>query len=152
MAWQERRAERLEHALAESKQAVIAQRDHYNGERAAQQFIGTYRQDAANFTRQNPDFGEAYRYILADRDRELQAMGYTDANQRAQMINAEEHDLVARNLQARKSPAQAIYNLARGRGFKGGSREPGASDRLSVAQIAVAQNWLSLGGEKRFIC
>jgi len=136
MAWQERRSERLERALQETQNALVQSHQQYQGDRAAQQFISTYRQDARNFARQNPDFAQAYQYILADRDRELKEMGYADPNQRLQIITAEERDLVTRNLQARKSPAAAIYALAKGRGFKGGGRGPGGTDGMSVAAIA----------------
>jgi hypothetical protein len=138
MAWQERRSERLEHALQDTQNALVHTHNQYQADRGAQQFISTYRQDAANFARQNPDFMNAYQHLLADRDRELKEMGYTDANQRAQIIQNEESDLVARNMQAQKSPAAAIYAFAKGRGFKGGgSRSPGGSpDGMSVAAIA----------------
>jgi hypothetical protein len=136
MAWQERRSQRLEQALAETQQAFVQHHNQINGERAAQQFISAYRQDAVNFARQTPDFREAYQYILADRDRELQEMGYTDPNQRLQIITAEERDLVTRNLQNRRSPAAAIYALAKGRGFKNSGRGPGGTGDMSVAAIA----------------
>jgi hypothetical protein len=120
MRWQERRAERLE-------QTVHARAQQDDARRSERQFIGTYHNDARNFARSNPDFAQAYQFILADRDRELQQMGYGDASERSRIILGEERDLVLRNLQAGKSPSQAVYNLAKGRGFKGAASTAGQS-------------------------
>lgn len=91
---------------------------------AATELKDTYLQDAKQFATRQTDFGPAYNWLMANRDAELQAAGYTDPAERMRIITLDERDIVARALTARqinasaKGPAEIIYGLARARGFQ----------------------------------
>ncbi len=94
---------------------------------AAIELRDMYLEDARSFATRQPDFGGpqgAYKWLMANRDAELQAAGYTDPAERTRIINLDERDIVARALTARQTnpnaagPAQIIYGLAKARGFQ----------------------------------
>ena len=94
---------------------------------AAIELRDMYLEDAKSFATQHLDFGGpqgAYKWLMANRDAELQAIGYTDPAERLRIINLDERDIVARALTARQTnpnaagPAQIIYGLAKARGFQ----------------------------------
>lgn len=94
---------------------------------AATELKDMYLEDARSFAAQNLDFGGpqgAYKWLMNNRDAELQAIGYTDPAERLRIINFDERDIVARALTARQTnpsapgPAQIIYGLAKARGFQ----------------------------------
>lgn len=83
----------------------------------------TYVNDARQFVAKQPDFGQAYGWLMQNRDAELAAAGYTDPAERNRIILADERDIVARAVQARganpnaKGPTQILYDLAKARGY-----------------------------------
>lgn len=81
------------------------------------ELVTTYANDARRFAQNQPDFGHAYRWLMANRDAELQAAGYDDPNERLRLIAADEQAIVRKTLQARGSPAERVYALARARGY-----------------------------------
>jgi hypothetical protein len=91
---------------------------------AATELKDTYLADAKQFATRQADFGAAYNWLMANRDAELQAAGYTDPAERMRIITLDERDIVARALTARQTnpnaagPAQIIYGLAKARGFQ----------------------------------
>jgi hypothetical protein len=91
---------------------------------AATELQTTYVRDAREFATRQADFGQAYNWLMANRDAELSAAGYTDPAERMRIITLDERDIVARALMARQTnpnaagPAQIIYGLARARGFQ----------------------------------
>lgn len=91
---------------------------------AATELKDTYLQDAKQFATRQTDFGPAYNWLMANRDAELAAAGYTDPAERMRIITLDERDIVARALTARQTnpsapgPAQIIYGLAKARGFQ----------------------------------
>ncbi len=91
---------------------------------AATELKETYLQDAKAFATRQTDFGPAYNWLMANRDAELTAAGYTDPAERMRIITLDERDIVARSLMARQAnpsapgPAQIIYGLAKARGFQ----------------------------------
>jgi len=125
---------------------------HVQEREAATELRDTYVQDARAFAAKQSDFGPAYNWLMANRDAELAAAGYTDKAERLRIINADERDIVARALMARQQnrsapgPAQIIYGLAKARGFAGAApapaaRQPGnpgapAQQGIDLAKIA----------------
>jgi hypothetical protein len=125
MAWQAERQEALERRL-EQYETRTQERD------AAVELTQTFRQDAGQYARTNPDFWEsapnardgAYHYLMKSRDQELQAAGYTDPQERLRIITADERDIVARAFHAKQrnpsapGPAEVLFNLATSRGYQ----------------------------------
>jgi len=108
-----------------------------------------YRQDAAQFAGQNPDFTEAYKWLIKSRQAEYaQIPGYREnPGAAAKALHDEEMNIARNALQGRSSPAETMYNIALARGWKGNvgsapvERQNTASDqvkRLSKAQDASA--------------
>jgi hypothetical protein len=116
----------------------------------------TFRNDAAQYARANPDFWEsapnardgAYHHLMRSRDQELLHAGYTDPQERLRIITADERDIVARAFHARQrnpsapSPSEVLFNLAVSRGYqkraapapqRGG---PAAQQGFDLARIA----------------
>lgn len=83
----------------------------------------TYVDDARQFVARQPDFGQAYTWLMRNRDAELAAAGYADPQERYRIIMADERDIVARAVQARQrdpnaaGPTQILYGLAKARGY-----------------------------------
>lgn len=73
--------------------------------------------DARSFATQTPDFPQAYQHVIRARDQQLQAIGYAEPAQRAEIINNDERAIVAQALQARRSPSAALYALAKTMGY-----------------------------------
>lgn len=102
----------------------------------------TYREDAARFAAAEPGFAEAYVFLVKQRDAELLQHGMTDPKQRQAQITREEQGLVRNSLDANKSPAEAIFNLAKVRGFApkpaAPAPVPGALDAPAAGRPAPA--------------
>lgn len=73
----------------------------------------------AEFSKVNPDYNEAFTFLRSNRDAELQAMGYVDAGVRNQIINNDALQIAAQALQTNRNAAEAVYNIAKARGWAG---------------------------------
>jgi hypothetical protein len=94
--------------------------------------VTTFRNDAAQYARANPDFWEsapnardgAYHHLMKSRDQELLHAGYVDPAERMRIILADERDIVARAFHAKQrnpsapSPSEMLFNLAVSRGYQ----------------------------------
>lgn len=107
---------------------------------AETQLKTAYVNDVRAFVGTNQDFGDAYQFLLQGRDAELQAMGITDQNERAKLIQDEEKWLVQRALQAQASPAARIYELAKARGYKKAEAPPANGQQPPVNGAAPPAN------------
>lgn len=97
-----------------------------------QQFIGTYKQSAAEFEKTTPDFKDAYNYLLESREKELKMSGYND-RQVAELLADDEAALVATAFQNQQNPAKVIYDLAKLRGYN-------TSGNMTQVQSKIAEN------------
>ena len=136
-------ADRL--ARVESQSADVQWRtaDERRQQDEFQRLSQAYRADAAVFGQRQADFNEAYQFLLASRDAELQAIGYADPAQRWQAIQSDELNIAQNAFQQGRSPAEAIYNLAKLRGFKPveqeKSEEPSAKGNGQTAEEKIKQ-------------
>jgi hypothetical protein len=80
------------------------------------QFSAAVNQSVQQFRSQATDYDDAYKFLRESRINELKAIGYTD-ELAVQQLNTDEFNLAAQALQQRQNPAQAVYNLAKARGF-----------------------------------
>lgn len=69
------------------------------------------------FSKTTPDYNEAFQYLRANRDMELQAMGYSDPGMRQQIIQNDAIQIAAQALQGQRNAAEAVYNIAKARGY-----------------------------------
>lgn len=114
----DRRFAQISEALNGVNQQVGQVNEQSAAERQQNAMLTTYRQDAAAFAQQQPDFADAYRFLISSRNAELEAGGYSDPVERQRLIVADEQALVARSLQTKASPAERIYALAKARGYQ----------------------------------
>jgi hypothetical protein len=106
---------------------------------AQQTFVNNYKADAAQFETKNPDYKQAYNFLLQTRASELIAIGYDDpmalqaagapiqevqaaAKALHDALIADEKGIADLAFGKKKSPAQIIYDLAKQRGYKAAAK------------------------------
>lgn len=112
-----------------------------------QQFVSAYQAKSAEFAQKTPEFKEAYNFIVSNRDRELQILGFTDPVQRNNIISNEELGIAQQAFREGVNPAQRIYEMAKFRGFKPQTVSPPGESAANLdkeKQAAAATR--SLGG------
>jgi hypothetical protein len=114
----------FQHQIAEQAQQIQQLTQYLNGnaQQAQQaqhetQLVNAYRSSAQEFTKQSPDFVEAYQHLVASRLSEYNALGYTNEQAQA-MLNQDEMQLAAKAFQDGVSPAHRVYELAKLRGYQ----------------------------------
>lgn len=111
--------------------------DHYvstgNQQQAEVALATTYQNDAARFAQNEPNFAAAYNYLLQQRNQELELAGMADPDARLKQIIAEEKGLVKGALDQKLSPAERIFKMAVGRGFR-----PAQSGQAAAGAAAAA--------------
>lgn len=100
---------------------------------------------AAEFSRKQPDFQEAYDWLARQRDEELREMGLYDPAQRMAEIRREEMWLAEQAMGAGANPAERIYAVAKLRGYQAKKGTPNGADRLTAIERGQAAA-KSLGG------
>jgi hypothetical protein len=111
MEWQTRQRER---DRAEFDQYRL----QHQAERENQQLAAICANDVQNFSRQQPLYPVAYRYLMEHRFRELQ-VNHPELSdeQRRVVLGQEEAHLAQTAVASGLSPSHRIWELARGRGF-----------------------------------
>jgi hypothetical protein len=126
------RAERHKAALQNLRAAAESRaRELEIGARA----MGIYHAQVDEFARRQPDYDQAYKHLVADREAELATLGYADPIARLHMVAQEEAAIVARALADGANPAERIYAVARRRGYKPGG---GDGEKLLLAERGQA--------------
>ena len=77
------------------------------------------QQHEADFSKTTPDYQDAFQYVRAQRDQELQDMGYADPGVRQQIIQNDALQIAAQALQGNKNAAEVVYKIAKARGYAG---------------------------------
>lgn len=99
---------------------------------AQQQFVNAVNGSIAAFTKDHPDYQDAYKHLREAKFKEARELGYSvdEANQK---LNQEEFDITLRAMKANKSPAEIAYNLAQRYGYK--VPQPSSDPTSKVEQI-----------------
>lgn len=135
----------------------LAERDKQTNERdTVRAMQSAYQNDAMAYMKEQPEFRDAYGYLIAQRHAELEAIGYTDKAARDRAIAQEERQIVAQALEGRKSPSQMLHKLAIARGFQAKPAAPAADpskldpmakiDALAKAQATAGASLSGAGG------
>lgn len=123
VAWQKRQIARLAKQVNEVTSGVAQSQQATHAE---QSFRTYYSQDVSAVRAEDPNFDEAYAFLMMSRDRELQAIGYVDQAMRHEMIRKDERAIVTKAMDEwRKtgvptSAAKRLMSLAIARGYKPG--------------------------------
>ncbi len=105
-----------------------------------QELVGHYRNDAAKFEAQNADFKEAYNFLLQSRAQELMALGYDTPVELQEALQREEMAIATMAFEKGRSPAETIYNLAKGRGYKKADPKGDAQAKLDTIERGAGLN------------
>lgn len=82
-----------------------------------QKLVNKYKGSVDAFTKDAPDFMEARIYLINDKVNELKALDYSDA-EIAHEIKLIEKQIVERAYSKEQNPAEIVYKLAKGKGYK----------------------------------
>ena len=154
-AWLSRRTAKLEGRLQEfdkrendrTERATMAER--YEADAQTFSSKATLEDGSPNHAAQavrlqdgrvTTNFYLSYLYLLQNRMEELQRFGMTDQNEIRHTVANEERDLVKRAIASNASPAQRVWDMAIGRGFKPilPSAAPAAAANGAAAPAAAA--------------
>lgn len=125
--------EQLKKRLDDADAASKAQTEHTT-------FVTKYQKDAATFTEKQPDYMQAYNYILQSRVQELQALGY-EGDELGQALQADELGIAQFAMSKGKSPAEVLYALATQRGYKkADAAAPSGAEKLEAIERGQAAN------------
>jgi len=101
------------------------------------------------FSKTQPEYHDAYRYAADTRDKELQALGYTDPATRSNIVRMNTAEIINNAIHQGKNPAELVWDYARARGFtpKGGRKSGEAEAQAKIAAgLQAAGGKLNQGG------
>lgn len=102
--------------MSERDAEAQMERTRNEQQRAVQQITNRMAEAEADFADDNPDYYDAAKFFRDQRREELEDLGYGGAKLN-QELNNDLLGIVSRALQAGRDPAEAVYNLAKKRGF-----------------------------------
>jgi HD-GYP domain-containing protein (c-di-GMP phosphodiesterase class II) len=109
----------------------------------ANQVVSAFQWDKAEFVRETADYTDAENFLIASRMQELAIYNPGVPQwQLRQFVDQEALQLAATHLQQRTSPAKAVYELAKARGYKRAEpkpqepAKPTEAERLQVIERA----------------
>jgi len=123
----------IEQSITQKQQQ---EQQEYEIRQKQDQFIGTYKAKADEFSKTTPDFKDAYNYLLTSRQAEYKAAGYSD-EQVNQLLVEDEAAIVATALGQNANPAQRLYEIAKLRGYKQNSNING-QDKIQANNEKIA--------------
>lgn len=126
LKWTQEKLAATEKVQDETRQE---QQQREQAQQAEKQVWEYWQADAASYTQENPDFGNAAKWLSDYRDKQLSAYSAVDqrfANPQARnaQIETELKGIIIQAAQQRKSPAQLVYEIAKGNGYA--AKAPGA--------------------------
>ena len=98
------------------------------------------------FSKQQPEYHEAYRYAADARDQELQALGYSDPAARANIVRMNTAEIVHNAMQQGRNPAELVWEYARSRGFAPKGRTTAEAQAKIAAGLQAGGAKLNQGG------
>lgn len=117
---------------AQQQREQQAQQEQY------QAALSQYRNEAAAFSREEPEFNNAYRWLIAQFDHSFKSMGM-DPEERAHRLQMEEFALVGRARQRGENPAQALYQIAMNMGYAPQARDPDTGQYVARDAVQTAE-------------
>jgi hypothetical protein len=139
--WLEWRMRQQDKVLGDLRQERDQRYQQSQQDAQVNQLKTVYQQAAQEFSAEQPDFDAAYRYIIDDRAKRLDALNYKP-EEIARLINYEETGFVGRALQQGLNPAEELYKAAVKLGYKPGQRQAAEG----VAAVAAGQRQRGVGG------
>lgn len=119
------KTEKLEQKLTEQERGQEYQR-------YIQSLVTKYQASAEAFSKEQPDFGNAYKFLISQRQEEYVAAGYT-REQAKQFVEQDEIAIVDKAYKDEVNPGERIYNIAKSRGYQ--KEVPKEKEEKTVEQI-----------------
>ncbi len=117
----------------------------------ANRVLGWATQQAKAFEASQPEYSNAYKFATESRDKEYQALGFTDPAMRNALIEQDTARIIQHAAQNGLNPAELIFNFAKTRGFAPkdqnpaqGALDPNAQEKIARGQAAAPK--LDKGG------
>jgi hypothetical protein len=101
---------------AEQRAALEAETQTDTQQRAVNQIVNRMNEAEADFAEDHPDYMDAMKFFRAQRQEEFEELGYAGAVLNRE-LSMDLLGIVQRALNAGRDPAEAVYNLAKKRGF-----------------------------------
>jgi len=134
----------MQASTAELKQWRQQQEQAAQQRAVEQQYSAWAAAQEREFARTQPEYHDAYRYATETRDKELQALGYTDAATRASIVRMNTAEIINGAASQGRNPAELVWEYARARGFiPKSSRAQGNTE----AQAKIAAGLQAAGGK-----
>ena len=112
-----------------------------------QQYADWARGQELEFSKAQPEYRDAYRFAAESRDKELQALGYTDPGVRASIVRMNTAEITHNAATQGRNPAELVWEYARARGFTPKSARNGEAQAKIAAGLQTAGGKLNRGGE-----
>lgn len=138
-------ADRNRAEMEEFKAWRASQGQQTDQARQQAEFVQQYAAKAREFAEKQPDFQAAYTHLWADRNAELNDLGFADPAERQKIIAAEEQGIALRAFRDNVNPAERLYAISKRRGFKG-SAETGAAKIETLRAGTQASRSIAGGG------
>jgi hypothetical protein len=126
------------------------QQEQATQQRAAVQQVSDWASaQEQEFAKGQPEYHDAYRYAADTRDKELQALGYTDPAARAAIVRQNTAEIINNAIQQGRNPAELVWEYAQARGYTPkGKRTAGNTEAHSkiAAGLQAAGAKLNQGG------
>lgn len=117
-----RKTERLEKMAGEysqqeqkGQQTTEQQQQQMEQMRQLQQSV---REQVNEYAQVQPDYPEAFKFVLENRIKELEALGYNNPEEVQQILNMETMAMAQSSLQRGVNPGESVYKLAQAKGYK----------------------------------
>lgn len=139
----------MQNTTAELQQWRQQQEAETRQRAAVQQYASWATSQEREFSKEQPEYHDAYRYAADARDRELQALGYADASTRANIVRMNTGEIINNAIQQGRNPAELVWEYARARGFapKGGRNSGNVEAQAKIAAgLQAAGGKLNQGG------
>jgi hypothetical protein len=112
-----------------------------------QQYADWARGQEAEFSKAQPEYRDAYRFAAESRDKELQALGYSDPVARANIVRMNTAEIINNAAAQGRNPAELVWEYARARGFAPKGARNGEAQAKIAAGLQTAGGKLNRGGE-----
>lgn len=122
MGYQSYQLAHLNKTVTAQQQYLEQQARSYQQQQAIANLDNAYKASAIEFSKEAPDFVDAYKFLEQSRISEYMALGYS-SQEASHLLQEDERALAAKSFQERANPAARIYAAAKARGFNGMNEE-----------------------------
>jgi hypothetical protein len=135
MGYLKNKLDQVTSAQTEQADSAEAQRQQQEQWQAFASQVSNLRQE---FMAKQPDYADAYEYMMKERMKEFEVLGISDLSARQQQFDTEALALANYALQNNQNPAELVYRLAEHKGYRR-AEQPQDSLQEKVEQLEKGQ-------------